>query len=148
MPDPRQFPPEQIDKMMQAVPQLAALGVEVVKIDPARALFRLPYAQSLVAYSDTGVLAGGAIFTLMDSASGTAVFAARETMGPVATLDLRIDYLKPATPGRDVFAATHCYKLTHHVGFVRGAAYHDSEDDPIAHSTGTFMLTHLKEKTR
>ena len=58
----------------------------------------------------------------------------------IATLDLRIDYLKPATPGRDVVARAHCYKLTRDIAFVRGVAFHDDEADPIATSAGTFML--------
>ena len=58
----------------------------------------------------------------------------------IATLDLRIDYVKLGTPRRDVVIHTHCYKVTRNVAFVRGVAYHDDEDDPIASATGTFML--------
>jgi acyl-coenzyme A thioesterase PaaI-like protein len=58
----------------------------------------------------------------------------------IATLDLRIDYMKPATPHREVRARAHCYKMTRHVAFVRGVAFHDDEADPIATSAGTFML--------
>ena len=57
------------------------------------------------------------------------------------TLDLRIDYLKPATPPKPVIAKATCYKLTKSVAFVRAVAYHDEEDDPIASSASTFMLT-------
>jgi len=131
---------EMVAQMVQMVPQFVALGLEVEAFGEARAVFRLPYRSELVAYRDTGVLAGGAIYTLMDSVCGAAIFAALEELRPMATLDLRLDYLKPARPGEDVRGAAHCYKITRHVAFVRAIAYHESQDDPIAHTTGTFML--------
>lgn len=132
-----------IPKLMGAIAQLRALGVTVDSFEKGRATMSLPWREDLVGFPATGVLAGGAIFTLMDSVLGAAVYSAREVLGPIATLDLRIDYLKPATPHRTVHASAHCHKLTRHVGFVRGVAYHDDPDDAIAHSAASFMLTHL-----
>jgi acyl-coenzyme A thioesterase PaaI-like protein len=68
------------------------------------------------------------------------VFAALTQLAPIATLDLRIDYLRPADTGRDVIAHATCYKLTRNVAFTRAVAYHDDEADPIASAVGTFML--------
>ena len=45
------------------------------------------------------------------------------------------------TPGRDVLGTAHCYKLTSELAFVRGSAYHDIPDDPIATSVAIFMFT-------
>lgn len=127
-------------RFMRAVPHNNALGLELLAVDEGRAEIRLPYAAGLVGNPETGVLHGGAISALMDATCGAAVFQAlRKPMG-IATLDLRIDYLRPAAPGRDVRARAHCYKVTRHVAFVRGVAFHDDENDPIATSAGTFML--------
>ncbi|MEZ4255338.1 MAG: PaaI family thioesterase [Polyangiales bacterium] len=71
---------------------------------------------------------------------GAAVFMALDVPKPIATLDLRIDYLRPATPGQAVLAEARCFKTTKNVAFVRSVAYHDRVDDPIATATGTFML--------
>jgi hypothetical protein len=62
------------------------------------------------------------------------------TGAPLATLDLRIDYLRPATPGETIRATAECHKVTANVAFVRGAAFHVSPQDAIAYCTGTFML--------
>ena len=70
---------------------------------------------------------------------GAAVFQALAEPVPIATLDLRIDYLKPATASLDVFARCECYKVTSSVAFVRGFAFHE-QDDPIAAASGSFML--------
>ena len=123
------------------VPHNRALGMVIEDMQPKIAVFRLPYDAKLVGNPDTGVLHGGAITALLDGCSGAAVFAALDEFVPIATLDLRIDYLRPAEPGRDVMCKATCYKMTKNVAFTRAVAYHDDEADPIAHSVGTFMLS-------
>ena len=125
---------------VEAVPQLKALGVTFEALENGRAVVRLPYDEKLVGFPDTGVIAGGAIYTLMDSVAGISVFAALGAYMPKATLDLRIDYLKPATPHQDIFGEARCYKLTRKVAFVRGRAHHGDPERPIAHITGTFFI--------
>lgn len=127
-------------QFMRIVPHNLALGLELVDVGDARAELRLPYDEKLIGNPETGVLHGGAISAVMDACCGAAVFQALSRPMAIATLDLRIDYLKPATPGRDVIARAHCYKVTRHVGFARGLAFHDDESDPIAFCVATFML--------
>ena len=81
------------------------------------------------------------VTALIDACSGASVFMKLASPVPIATLDLRIDYLHPATPGRDVFARAECYKITSSIAFVRAVAYHDSPDDPLAASASTFMVS-------
>lgn len=125
----------------RAVPHNRALGIRIIEITPTEAVFELPYDPKLVGNPDTGTLHGGAITALLDGCSGAAVFAALTELVPLATLDLRIDYLKPAEPGKSVIAKATCYKLTRNVAFTRAVAYQDDPDDAIAHSVGTFMLS-------
>ena len=127
-------------RFMRAVPHNNALGLELRSASLGRAEIALPYDPKLVGNPETGVLHGGAISALMDATCGAAVFQALHQPMTIATLDLRIDYLKPATPGRTVTARAHCYKVTRHVAFVRGVAFLDDEADPIATCSGTFML--------
>ena len=127
-------------RFTDVVPHNAALGIEIVEMSREHVVFRLPYAAKLVGNPDTGTLHGGAITALLDACSGAAVFASLTQFVPIATLDLRIDYLRPAD-NRDVIARASCYKLTRNVAFTRAVAYHDSEDDPIASSVGTFMIS-------
>jgi uncharacterized protein (TIGR00369 family) len=126
------------------IPHNDALGIRVLHVTATEAVFELPYDARLVGNPDTGTLHGGAITALLDGCSGAAVFAAlgaSDRLVPIATLDLRIDYLKPAEPGRAVTARATCYKLTRNVAFTRAVAYQDDPDDAIAHSVGTFMLS-------
>ena len=124
----------------QVVPHNRALGLQMIELTDGEARMQLPYSPDLVGNPDTGVLHGGAITSLMDACCGAAVFMKLPAPVPIATLDLRIDYLRPADPGRDVMAHATCYRLTRNVAFVRGVAYHDDEADPVAAAAGAFML--------
>lgn len=124
----------------QVVPHNRALGLEMLLLEDGDARMRLPYAAELVGNPETGVLHGGAISSLMDACCGASVFMKLRSPVPIATLDLRIDYLRPAEAGRDVLAHGVCYRVTRNVAFVRGVAYHDDEDDPVAAAAGAFML--------
>jgi uncharacterized protein (TIGR00369 family) len=128
------------------IPLNAALGITIVRATRAAAWMHLPWREDLVGNPETGVLHGGAITALMDTTCGASVFAALGDPAPIATLDLRIDYLRPATPRRDVTAKAECYKLTASIAFVRCIAYHEDENDPIAAAAGAFMVSPRKPR--
>ncbi len=131
----------QSQKFMDAIPHIKALGARLVDFSSEHVTVKLPYNEELVGDPDTGVLAGGAISALLDNVCGSAIIARTMKASAFATLDLRIDYMKPAKPGADVYARAECYKLTRKIAFVRGVAYQDSEDNPIATAAATFMFT-------
>ncbi len=126
--------------MNEGSPQARALGFTTLKIGDGVAILKVPYRAEIVGDPETGVIAGGVMTTLLDHASGQAVHAALEAWTSIATLDLRIDYMRPAEPGRDVLARAHCYKITRSVAFVRAVAYEDDPEDPVATAQATFML--------
>jgi len=125
----------------RVVPHNQALGMRLIDITATEVVIELPYDPKLVGNPDTGTLHGGAITALLDGCSGAAVFTALAEPVPIATLDLRIDYLKPAEPGKSVIGKATCYKLTRNVAFTRAVAYQDDPENVIAHSVGTFMLS-------
>lgn len=130
-----------VRRFIGAIPHNQALGMSATAISTDGVELEVPYKLELVGNPDTGVLHGGVITALLDAASGAAVFSLLEPLIPIATLDLRIDYLRPATPGQAVRARASCYKRTRTIAFTRAVAFHDDPDDPIAHSVGTFMLS-------
>ena len=100
----------------------------------------LPYDERQIGDPSRGVIASGPILTLMDMATSMSVWVKRATFSPQATLDLRVDYLRPATPGRTVIGRGECIRLTRSIAFVRGQAHDGDPADPLAHVAGTFML--------
>jgi uncharacterized protein (TIGR00369 family) len=128
-------------KAFESLPHCRYLGMQLTALSTERVEMFVPYAENLIGNPKTGVVHGGVITTLLDTLGGLAVMAAAPEGRPVATLDLRIDYLKPATPGMNIRGVAECYKLTASVAFVRGHAFHEDTSDPIAHCTGTFMIS-------
>jgi len=126
--------------MIHFTPQARALGMEVTRIEPARVWGRVPYRPEFVGDPETGVIAGGVITTFLDTICGTAAVAAMQKPTTVATIDLRIDYMRAAEPGRDVLAEAHCYKLGRNIAFVRAVAFEHDPDNPVAHVAAAFMV--------
>ncbi|MBO9499222.1 MAG: PaaI family thioesterase [Novosphingobium sp.] len=101
----------------------------------------LPYDERLIGNAETGVLASGPILTLMDSATCVGMYLKLGMLRPCATLDLRIDYLRPARIGSTVIGHGECYRISRVIAFVRGYAHDGDPEDPVAHVAGTFMFT-------
>lgn len=100
----------------------------------------LPWREELVGVAASGVLASGPIISLMDNATSMSVWTRLGQFRPQVTVDLRVDYMRAAVPGRTVIGRGECYKLGRTIAFVRGVAYDDTIADPIAHVAGTFMV--------
>jgi uncharacterized protein (TIGR00369 family) len=114
-------------------------GLRLDRAAPGEAWSSLPYHPVFVGDASTGVIHGGVVTAMLDESCGLAVQLARDGTMSIATLDLRIDYQRPATPGLDIKAHSVCYRVTRSIAFVRSTAYQESEDDPVATATATFM---------
>lgn len=135
------FDPKVMMKMMSRNGHNALIGIVPLSHGEDWVELRLPYNEALVSDADTGILASGPIFTMMDMATSMSIWLKRGFFAPQATLDLRVDYLRPAEPGKDVFGRGECYRLTKSIAFVRGQAHDGDPDRPVAHVAGTYMFT-------
>src|SRR5882762_2262371 len=115
-------------------------GLRLDRAAPGESWASLPFRLVFVGDTETGVLHGGVVTAMLDETCGMAAQLALDGTRSIATLDLRIDYQKPATPGLSIRAHSVCYRVTRSIAFVRSTAYQESEDDPVATATACFMV--------
>ncbi|WP_332640390.1 PaaI family thioesterase [Brevundimonas sp.] len=133
--------------ILDLLPQLAsgaahthALGFAFDGVDGDRVRIRVPWREDLVGDPETGVLSGGLVTTLLDHVGGLAAWVVLGRFETLATLDLRVDYMRAAAPRRDLIAEARCYRLTRSVAFVRAWAFEDTVEDPVAAAQSAYML--------
>lgn len=127
-------------QFIKALPHSAALGMQLDDTGDGWALLSMPYDLRFVGDPQTGVIHGGAVSALMDTASGAAVMLHPTAPLTTATLDLRIDYMRPATPGQTLRARAECHHVTRSIAFVRAIATDDDDSRPVATATSAFTI--------
>lgn len=135
-------------RTFKGFPHTHALDIRGHDSEKGVAVLSVPYREELIGDPETGVIHGGVISTLLDTGCGLSAITATGQAGGIATLDLRIDYMRPAQPGKAVFARCECYRVTRSVAFARGVAYEDDPDNPVATAAGAFMITGGKRKAK
>lgn len=125
---------------VENVPHCRELGMRCLRVGPGSTTMWVPYRDHLVGDPTRGVVFGGVITTLLDQAGGAATLCSLPEIVAIATLDLRIDYLRAAEPKHDLTGSAEVYKRTRKVAFVRGKAWDRDPEDPFARCIATFML--------
>lgn len=132
-------------QFIEAIPHSQALGMVLDRLEDGVAVISMPYDARFVGDPQTGVIHGGAVSALMDTCGGAAVMSHPTGVIGTATIDLRIDYMRPAKPGDRITARAECYHVTRSVAFVRATAHDADGERPVATATGAFTLERARE---
>lgn len=130
---------EKAKRFLANLPHCKRLGLTVVSAQENELVMRLPYSNEIIGNPLTGVLHGGALTTLMDTACGTAVFSSLDGFELCPTLDLRMDYMKAADAGANLLAEAKVIRISKHVVFTECMVYQEQNRALIARCTAAFM---------
>ena len=89
---------ERIERALDAVPFARLLGLDVESVEPGRAVMSLSIRDDHK--QNHGVVHGGAIASLIDSAMAFAIIPLLAENEHTTTVDLTIHYLRPLTEGK------------------------------------------------
>lgn len=130
-------------QFIAAIPHSRALDMRLEQIGGGVAVISMPWDEKLVGDPRTGVIHGGAVSALMDTCCGAAVMAHPEGPSATATIDLRIDYMRAATPRQRITARAEVYHMTRSAAFLRAVAEDEESGLPVATATGAFTVERL-----
>ncbi|MXP47037.1 phenylacetic acid degradation protein [Altererythrobacter luteolus] len=139
MSEPHKFDPSQAAQFMLRHGHSSALGLEYHDHGDDWVELELPWREDLVGEADQEILASGPIISLLDMASGLSIWTANGKFVGIATMDLRVDYQRPARARSAVIAHVECYRLTKSAAFVRGYAHDGDPEDTVATMSAVFM---------
>ncbi|MFP4174547.1 MAG: PaaI family thioesterase [Halobacteriales archaeon] len=134
-------------ELFSSMPFARLLGIEVTRVEDGVAEARMSLTDEHTSNPTRGVAHGGVAFALADTVAGAAVVS---LIGePAPTVDMRIDYLKPATDDlraraevvrRGNTSAVVDVTVRQDDGGSEGEGFRAAEGDEVARVRGVFKL--------
>lgn len=115
------------------MPFAKLLGIRVTEVDEGYAEAELPFNDDLRSHTWGSVAHGAATYALADTVAGAAVISLSQDVSP--TVDMRIDYLAPATS--DLTAQAEVIRFGSSLAMTYVEVF-DADDTRIATAQGTY----------
>ncbi|MBU1230945.1 MAG: PaaI family thioesterase [Proteobacteria bacterium] len=116
------------DLIERGIPFNEVLGIKVCELREGHVRLRVPYRPDLLGDARRPALHGGVISSLVDVCGGFAVWTCCRLEDRIATIDLGVDYLRPA-PDRDLYAEATVRLLGNRVGNAHVVIWSDGAPD-------------------
>ncbi len=117
----------------------AFLGMKVEHLEKGAACLRVPFMDDLIGDPFRRALHGGVISSLADAAGGIAAFTSVTPGDRLSTVDLRIDYLRPAVAA-DLVAEAKVLRIGNRVAVCDVILYQDDPDRHVATGKGVYNV--------
>ena len=131
--DQKQF---QLDDWIESSPFESLLNIEIVEAQSGQALLKMPYTVKLS--NGGGVMHGGAMTTLADTAVAMAIKSLLPGGTPFATTELKMEFIAPVLEG-EVTAKAHVDELDKR-NFHGECELSGEEGELFARMTSVFKL--------
>lgn len=146
-----QTPQQLAATVLDSIPFAKFLDLKIKQLDNQHATIHLAKRPEFIGNHIQGILHGGVIASVLDSAGGLIVmynllqrtqdlsFDERVAkLGKVGTIDMRVDYLRPGR-GETFTADAHLLRSGNKVSVTR-MHMHNDQDELIAVGTGTYLI--------
>lgn len=107
---------DNVQDLIRIPPFHSWLGLTLLEAGNGRAVVRIPYKDELIGNPLIPAIHGGITAALVDLAGGAVLFS--ELGIPTPTIDMRIDYLRPALAERDLVAIATAKSIGSTIAYV------------------------------
>ncbi len=134
------------DFMTNQIPFNRVLGIQVLELGEGRAVLAVDYRPDLVGDPLRPALHGGVISALLDTCGGAAVWTTIGENDRISTIDLRVDYLRPA-PLERILAVAEVIRVGNRVGVASIKAFPASKPDEVcAEGKGVYSVRRADDR--
>lgn len=113
------------------------LGLEIADVTHDSATIEVPLTWEHSSMDENLVAQGGVVFTLADFCGGLTLMATDDSIVASPTIDMRIDYLQPATS--DLTAKGEVVRTGEYTG-VADVEVHNESSERVAQARGVYKL--------
>jgi len=135
----------ELNKLVLMIPHARRMGFRFLEKTGDSLVIEMPYNPELEVLPRSGLMANGAITTLLDTALGAAVYDQFDAYRRIVTLDLRVDFFEKPRPFSSVTVKTRCLKVTEQIVYVQGDAFCSDDSSAIAHGVAVFSCADMEE---
>jgi len=131
--------------MTAEIPFNKVLGIEVLEVEPGRALFLVPFRKDLLGDAQRPALHGGVLSASADACGGAAVWTTIDPEDRISTIDLRVDYLRPAR-AEPIHIEGTVLRIGNRVGVAAIRVFHpDSPGETLADCKGVYSVRRAED---
>ena len=128
-----------IEGFLALIPHCQLLGMTVESVSDQDLILKLEGDSRFMGNRREGLIHGGLLTVLMDTACGSASIIAVPKPEICPTVDLRLDHYRAAVAGKTIYCRAWATHLARQIVFTEGLIWQDDPSKPIAKGTGTFM---------
>lgn len=127
-----------LKRFMTLIPHCKTLNMQVESVTEQDLVLSLDAEERFAGNAVDGLIHGGLLTVLMDTACGSAAILGLPEPEVCPTVDLRMDHYRAARVGQKIFCRATVTHLARQIVFTEGLIW-QQPDRPIAKGTGTFM---------
>jgi len=136
---------DHIRLMEKEIPFNEHLGLKVVECREGYARIKIPYRPEFIGDPRRPALHGGFLAAVIDACGGLAVWTMFELDDLIATVDMRVDYLRPAPP-EDVEIESKVVRVGNRVSVVNTSVYvAGSSEDILAEGRAVYNTRKVRQ---
>lgn len=128
------------EEFCNSVPHNLDLGLKILPSQNNEGRIQLTPTASLVGDPSTGQIFNSVLLSMADACAGLTTYLNIKEPMPIATLDLRMDYLYPAPGDQTILCVGSCLRMTREIAFIRCMITTERDAEPIAIGNAVFML--------